>query len=116
MKTTIVIPPSRFSRNVARDLIWGCWCKGKRIAGTQFDPVSQLIMATMLKEDGHDADLLDAAGMQLSFEAAQARLAKSDIAIVLTNTVTINEDAEFLAGAKKINPALKIPVNSDGNE
>jgi anaerobic magnesium-protoporphyrin IX monomethyl ester cyclase len=110
MKITVVVPPSKFSKNVARDLIWGCWCKGKRIAGTQFDPVSQLILATMLKDDGHEASLLDAAGLQMTQEETRDRMANDDIAVVLTNTVTVNEDAEFLNEVKKINPKLKTVV------
>ncbi|MBI2871181.1 MAG: radical SAM protein [Candidatus Omnitrophica bacterium] len=110
MKITVVVPPSKYSRNVARDLIWGCWCKGKRIAGTQFDPVSQLIVVTLLKEEGHEARLLDAAGLQMGVEEAQGRMAGDDIAIVLTNTVTVNEDAQFLAGIKRVNPKLKTIV------
>ncbi|MGD9581459.1 MAG: B12-binding domain-containing radical SAM protein, partial [Vampirovibrionia bacterium] len=61
MNAVVLIPPSKHAKNVARDLVYGCWCKGKRIAGIQFPPVSQLIVVTALIKYGHKCDLLDAA-------------------------------------------------------
>lgn len=109
-KITVLVPPSRFSKNVARDLIWGCWCKGKRIAGTQFDPVSQLLLAAILQQQGHQARLLDAAALGLSLEHVKQQTADDDLVIVLCNSVTINEDAAILSELKSANPKLKTIV------
>ncbi|MFH1744085.1 MAG: hypothetical protein ABIH23_34210, partial [bacterium] len=65
MKTLTLIPPSKHAKNVARDLVYGCWCKGKRIAGIQFPPISQLLVTCVVKQEGHEADLLDAAAMRM---------------------------------------------------
>lgn len=110
MKVTVLIPSSRFAKNVARDLIWGSWCKGRRIAGAQFDPVSQLVLTTLLQQHGHDARLLDAASLALPLETVKHATTDDDVVIVLSNTVTIQEDAATLAVLKAANPKLKTIV------
>ena len=67
MKTITLIPPSKHSKNVARDLVYGCWCKGKRIAGI-VSPVSRALVTTVVRDAGHDARLLDAAALMLSMD------------------------------------------------
>lgn len=108
MKTVNLIPPSKHTKNVARDLVYGCWCKGKRIGGIQFPPVSNLLVTTVLRESGHDAHLLDAAGLQLSLEDTKEIFRKEgyQVCIMLTSTMTILEDAEILRALKEVNPEL----------
>ncbi|RJP35560.1 MAG: radical SAM protein [Candidatus Omnitrophota bacterium] len=112
MKTLTLIPPSKFSKNVARDLVYGCWCKGKRIAGIQFPPVSQLMVTTVLKENGHDAHLLDAAGLQYSLDQIKEQVGREQYGacIVLTSTMTVQEDADILNELKQVNPGMKTIV------
>lgn len=112
MKTLTLIPPSKHSKNVARDLVYGCWCKGKRIAGIQFPPVSQLLVTTVLKEAGHDAVLLDGAGLQLSLDEIKETIVREqyDVCVMLTSTMTIVEDAEILNELKQAYPPLKTIV------
>ncbi|MBU2461830.1 cobalamin B12-binding domain-containing protein [bacterium] len=106
MKVMVLIPPSKFAKNVARDLIYGCWCKGKRIAGIQFPPVSQLLVATVLKEAGHTITMLDAANLQMDILSIKKVAKGQDVCIMLTSTMTINEDAEVLVSLKEANPRL----------
>lgn len=112
MKTLTLIPPSKHSKNVARDLVYGCWCKGKRIAGIQFPPVSQLLVTTVLKEAGHDARILDAAALQMSMDDIKEtiRQEKYDVIQMLTSTMTVVEDAEILDELKQVRPELKTMV------
>ncbi len=111
MKVMILIPPSKFSKNVARDLIYGCWCKGKRIAGVQFPPISQLTVATFLRHAGNDVILYDAAAMGKSMQELQEEIAKGyQIVIMLTSTMTINEDTEIFSLLKQKNPRLVVIV------
>lgn len=111
MKVMVLIPSSRFSKNVARDLIYGCWCKGKRIGGIKFPPVSQLLVATVLKKSGHDAVLLDAAANRLTLEGLRDEVRKGYSAvIVLTSTMTVKEDSRTLDELKKVNSKLKTIV------
>lgn len=110
MNILVLIPPSRYSKNVARDLIYGCWCKGKRIAGIKFPPISQLLIATILKNLGHSVYLLDAAAEQKTINDVINIINEIDIVIVLTSTMTINEDSEFLSNLKRTNPGLRTIV------
>lgn len=106
MKAILVIPPSKHSKNVARDLIYGCWCKGKRIAGIQFPPISQLIVVTTLRKYGIECDLLDAAAKNLSIDEVKEIVKDYKYLIMLTSTMTINEDADFIADCKSDNADL----------
>lgn len=111
MKIMILIPPSKITKNVVRDLIYGCWCKGKRIAGIQFPPVSQLPVAMVIKEKGHDVVLHDAAIMGQTIENIKDEVARGyDVVITLTSTMTINEDSEIFKELKKVNNNLKVIV------
>ena len=100
-------PSSKFSPNVARDLLWGCWCKGKRIAGVQFPPLPLLYVATVLKEDGHDVEVLDAAGEGVSFDEVKRRIPDFDAVFLISATMSFNEDASMLLELKEANPRLK---------
>jgi len=110
LKIMVLIPPSKFSRNVARDLIYGCWCKGKRIAGIKFPPLSLLLVATVLKKDGFDVSLLDAAATGMSIEELKKIAPEFSLVVLLTSTMTVNEDASVLSELKKANPQLKTAV------
>lgn len=107
MNVLLFVPPSKFSRNVARDLIYGCWCKGKRIAGIQFPPLTLLFAATCLKNAGHQVKLVDAASQGLSLEGLKKIIPEFDAAVVLTSSMTIKEDAGILLELKNINNSLR---------
>jgi radical SAM superfamily enzyme YgiQ (UPF0313 family) len=111
MKVMVLVPPSKFSKNVARDLIYGCWCRGKRIAGTQFPPISQLMVATILKQDGNNTILYDAPALGKGIEDIRDEVSKGYNAVVaLTSTMTINEDSQVFKELKLVNPNLKVIV------
>lgn len=110
MKIVLFIPPSKFARNVARDLVYGCWCKGKRIAGIQFPPLSLITIGTVLKKDGFDVELLDAAAEGLGIEKIKGKTRDYDFLITLTSTMTLNEDAQLLHEIKKSNTRIKTIV------
>jgi anaerobic magnesium-protoporphyrin IX monomethyl ester cyclase len=107
MKVMVLIPPSKFSKNVARDLVYGCWCKGKRIGGIKFPPISQVLVASVLRDAGHEAHLVDAASAQMSVGDLQNEIAQGyGAVIILTSTMTVNEDAEILRELKSANARL----------
>ncbi len=110
IKVLILVPPSKYSKNVARDLVYGCWCKGKRIAGVKFPPISLALAATVLRESGLSVSLVDAAGEGLNLEEVRQLSKDFDFCVILTSSMTLNEDADFLAELKKINPKLKTIV------
>jgi len=112
MKILTLNPPSKHSKNVARDLVYGCWCKGKRIAGIQFPPVSLLLVTTVLRDAGHESHILDAAALMMTLDQIKEKVAreKYDLCYMLTSTMTVVEDAEILQELKESCPGMKTVV------
>lgn len=110
MKILGLNPPSRYSKNVARDLLWGCWCKGRRIAGVQFPPLPLLYVATVLRREGFPTDVLDAQAEGLSLGDVEARITEYDVVFLISATMSYQEDADILKILKEKNPRLKTIV------
>jgi anaerobic magnesium-protoporphyrin IX monomethyl ester cyclase len=107
MKILGLNTPSQFSRNVARDLLWGCWCKGKRIAGVQFPSLPLMYVATVLKQNGFDVDVLDAQALGVTLEELETKITEYDVVFLISATMSYTEDADILARLKAKNPRLK---------
>ncbi|MBI4100142.1 radical SAM protein [Candidatus Microgenomates bacterium] len=110
MKVLFLVPPSKFAKNVARDLVYGCWCRGKRIGGVTFPPVSLTLAATVLKNSGHQVCVLDAMATQTPLTTLKKKIHNFDAVVVLTSTSSINEDAQILKELKMANKNLKTIV------
>jgi radical SAM superfamily enzyme YgiQ (UPF0313 family) len=106
MKILVLNPPTCLSKNVVRDVLYGCWCGGKRIGGATVPPFALLQVATVLKNDNNDIDFLDAQAEQISLGRLKQRVFKTEIAMVLTSTMTFEEDAKTLQYLKEINPGI----------
>lgn len=104
MKVMVLNPPSRYAKNVARDLIYGCWCKGKRIAAARFPPTTLLEVASVLEEDNQEVVLLDSQSADLNLEQVKDKIAKEkpDIIVIPTATMSFNEDMQTLREIKSI--------------
>ena len=107
MNILCLVPSSKYSRNVARDLVYGCWCKGKRIGGITFPPLSLLSVATVLHNSGFNISLRDMAAEGLKTEDLRQEAIKSALLIILTSTMTFMEDVEIIKELKTFNPKLK---------
>jgi len=105
-KVLVLVPNSRQAENVPRDLVYGCWCAGKRIGGIKFPPLTSVLIATILKQNGIEADFRDLAGEGRPMEALDEIIAQYSALIMLTSTMTINEDSEILLRLKRISPDL----------
>lgn len=108
MKILVLNPSSIYTTNVVRDVLYGCWCKGKRIGGGTVPPYFLLSVATVLRQDGHDVTFIDAMGEQLPVEMVKRRIQGQgyQLAISGTSTMTMNEDAAFLSALKQGEPGL----------
>jgi anaerobic magnesium-protoporphyrin IX monomethyl ester cyclase len=106
VKVLVLNPSSRVTRNVVRDVLYGCWCKGKRIGGGTVPPFALLSVATVLKQAGNIVDFVDAAAEQRTFEEVQSTVDRYQIVVITTSSMSFVEDASFLAGLKAANPAL----------
>lgn len=91
MKILLLNPPSKFAKNVVRDLFYGCWCKGKRIASAKFPPTTLMSISAVLKQDGHEVKLVE-------------EMEEADMIIVPTSSMTFKEDAFTLKNIKNFYP------------
>jgi len=103
MKVVVLNPPSRYAKNVVRDVLYGCWCKGRRIASARYPPLSLLYIATVLKEEGHKVEFLDSqiGDKKLDDIKEKIKKKKPEVIVVSTSTMTYNEDAETLKEIKE---------------
>ena len=106
LKILVLNPPSKFSKNVVRDLIYGCWCKGKRIGGAKIPPINLLYIATILKNEGHDVKFIDALAEQKPLNEMSHTMTKYDMVIFSTSTMSFSEDVSILAEFKEVNNSL----------
>lgn len=106
MKILGLNPASIFSKNVARDLLWGCWCKGRRIAGVEFPPLPLIYVGTVLKERGYHVDIIDAQAEKIPLEIIEGKIKDYDLLFLISATMSYQEDTEILSRLKKINNKL----------
>ncbi|MBI4437320.1 MAG: radical SAM protein [Candidatus Omnitrophica bacterium] len=90
-----------------RDVLYGCWCKGKRIGGGTVPPYFLLSVATVLKKEGYDVTLVDAQAEGLHPRHFKGKMEGYDLVVANAATMTFNEDAETLRQFKLENPRLK---------
>jgi len=106
MKALFISPPSQCDSNVVRDLVYGCWCKGRRIAGVNFPPLPLALGSAVIKAAGHQARVLDLQVEKRSFQKVAAQAKSSDLAVVLTSSVSLAGDDAYLTRLKEANPQL----------
>lgn len=109
MRILVINPMSQLTKNVIRDVLYGCWCSGRRIGGATIPPFGLLQVATVLK--------VDDANNQVTFSDAQAEQIPSDrfinnaqdfdVVITSTSTMSFNEDSALMNRFKTQNPKLK---------
>jgi len=114
MKVMTLNPPSRYARNVVRDLFYGCWCKGKRIASAEFPPTSLLYVASVLENEGHELAFLDAQAEGKNLEDVKKSVSKEqpEIIIIPTSTMSFVEDAMTLKDLKAVCGATTMAFGS----
>src|SRR5688572_26503666 len=107
MKVLVLNPPTRQTGNVIRDVLYGCWCNGKRIGGGTVPPFGLLSLATVLKQNGFETTFLDAMGQGFSVDYVKKLIPEYDAVVCSTSTMTVNEDCLTLQELKLSNPNLK---------
>ncbi|MBF0301254.1 MAG: hypothetical protein HQK51_21285, partial [Oligoflexia bacterium] len=67
-KTNVVVlnPLISGGKNIVRDVLYGCWCAGKRIGGATVPPFSLKQVATCLEKDDQQVRFIDAQALQLN--------------------------------------------------
>lgn len=108
MKIAVIEPQLESRSNVIRDVIYGCWCGGKRIGGATVPPFEQLTIATILQADGHEVVFVDAQAEQIGFEEVVQRVNGAQLAITSTSVMTMRGDASYVRRLKERIPGLRI--------
>ncbi len=106
MKVLVLNPPTRQTGNVIRDVLYGCWCNGKRIGGGTVPPFGLLSLATVVKESGFETTFLDAMGQGFAVDYVKKLVPDYDAVVCSTSTMTVNEDSLTLQELKQANPKL----------
>lgn len=106
MKALILCPMSSSTQNIIRDVLYGCWCKGKRIGGATVPPFNLLVLTAFLRREGFDVDFLDAQVQRIPPEAVKSRMGDYRLVAVLTSMMSFKEDAKYLASLKADNKDL----------
>ncbi len=106
MRILVLNPSSKVTKNVVRDVLYGCWCKGKRIGGGTVPPFALLQVATVLFKN-HEGSFLDAQAEQLAPEFVTTRIRDYDLVVISTSTMSFREDADYLLELKKTHPKLR---------
>lgn len=114
MRVLILNPPSKYAKNVVRDLFYGCWCKGKRIAAAEFPPTTLLSVYTIIKEEGHETHLFDSQAEKKGFKETKEEIKKikPEVIIIPTSTMSFVEDCKNLNNIKKNNPCITMAFGS----
>ncbi len=104
-RVLVLNPATKKSKNVVRDILYGCWCNGKRIGKGTVPPFYLLLIATVIKDAGYDVTFFDALGEGKTIEDAPP--GPYDYLVCSTSTMTFNEDVQALNFYKQHNPSIK---------
>ncbi|MBF0344365.1 MAG: radical SAM protein [Nitrospirae bacterium] len=106
MKIIVLNPMTSNAKNVVRDVVYGCWCKGKRIGGATVPPYTLMVLTKLLKLHGHDADFIDAQAQQIGPDKMCTLIRGYSMVVMSTSTMSFTEDANYLSLLKLANPGL----------
>lgn len=106
MKVLVLVPPSPYTKNVLRDSIYGCWCKGKRIGGATTPPHPLVLIATVLDKTGVPARVVDTPVLGWDMDDLRREVREFDVIVTNSSVMTFNEDAEVVRLLKEAHPRL----------
>ncbi|MAG20225.1 B12-binding domain-containing radical SAM protein [archaeon] len=107
MKILVLNPPNKHNEPIGRDLIYGCWCHGKRVADIQLPPLNLMYIASVLKN--YEVVLVDALSRKWNIEETLEKLDTDfDVLIIASSNTTFLDDVEFSEKLKEKNSKLKI--------
>ncbi len=102
MRIALINPPSQDIKNSVKDLLYGCWCQGKRIGGSTFPPLNLLSIGTLLEKDNF-IKVIDGQSLKLDYSDLIKYLARFHVIILPTTSFCYKEDVTFLKEIKRLN-------------
>ncbi len=103
----VINPKTSHAKNIVRDVLYGCWCAGKRIGGASVPPFALLQLATILRDDGNLVTFLDAQAEQKTIDQVLPLIREMDMVVCSTSTMSFLEDAAYLRRLKDHNQDLR---------
>lgn len=110
----LFIPPAAEGRPIARDLLYGCWCSGRRAGGVTYPPVPEVLLATILSRDGHQVEVADANVAPKAWPSVLARAKSFDLAVSQSSWFTMDADLHALGLLREANPRLRTSLFGAG--
>ena len=110
MKTLVLNPLNKSTKNIVRDVLYGCWCKGRRIGGATVPPHSLLFCASYLKHSGLAVDFIDAINEFKKPKDIEKIVDGYDFLVSSTSSMSFYEDAAYLKSLKESNNRLRTIV------
>lgn len=101
MRAFLVNPPAGAGGALVRDLLYGCWCGGKRVGRIEFPPVPLALLAAVLRREGVPAFVVDAPAERIGAPGIRSRLAPGDLLFLLSSPLSAREDAAFLSSIRR---------------
>jgi len=105
-KTLLLKPPAgAIGKNIVRDFLYGCWCNGRRIGGMQMPPLTELMVATNVRQEGVESIFLDAQIEPERYLALREQKFE-DISVVamMSSTQSFRADVAILEEIRMLNP------------
>lgn len=110
MNILFLVPPNLENLNVLRDSVYGCWCKGNRMGGATAPPHPLLLMATCVRDAGHNVCVVDALIDPAGKQKIQSEITDVDAVVVQTSVMAFLDDCEVLLWLKEQNSSVKTIV------
>ena len=108
MNVLVLNPPTDHEGSIVRDMLYNCWCWGKRIANAESPPVNSLYVATVLKESGANVDFIDADAIYNTRKEFIDSIKKGyDFLALSTSSMTFLEDIDTVRIIKEKMPDVK---------
>lgn len=95
--------PTAFGLRINRDLLYGCWCVGKRVANILLPNCTLAGIAAFLRRGGFQIELFDE---NVEGELNPDVATTFDVVVVLSNTTTFRNDCKKVEALKRHHPDL----------
>jgi len=102
LRIVLLNTPNLNIKNSVKDLLYGCWCQGKRIGGGTFPPLNIISIATLLENENY-IKVLSPELYNLNYKDLISYLALFDVIIFPTTSFCYNDDINLLKEVRKIN-------------
>jgi len=95
----VLYSPRADNLHINRDLLYGCWCHGRRVADIVLPNIALATIGTLLSQDGHHVQIVDE-NASPDQPAGARGVPACDAVVILGNTHTFPFDLERLSSGR----------------